>query len=89
MSSRRIQHIFETYYENVYLQKDLSRSHLWKIYGQGTKFPRVNSLDIPKLFKNSFFKTIYEVTASSSSFTVSVNKESINKSSSKIAFLRF
>ena len=28
-------------------------------YGYGTKFPRMNSLDIPKLLKQ-FFKTLYE-----------------------------
>ena len=62
--SRRIQHIFETYWKDEYLQKDLPRAHFWEIYDQGRNFPRVNFLDcIPKLLKQ-FFKTIYEVTAS-------------------------
>ena len=62
--SRRIQHVFETYWKDEYLQKDLSRAHFWEIYDQGRNFPRVNFLDcIPKLLKQ-FFKTIYEVTAS-------------------------
>ena len=49
-SSRRIRHIFETYYENDYLQKDFPSSHFWEIYGQLTKFPKVNSLDIYRYF---------------------------------------
>ena len=42
---------FEAYCEDDYLQKDLPRSHFLEIYCQGTNFPRMNSLDIPKLLK--------------------------------------
>ena len=54
ISSRRIQHIFEMHREDDYLQKDLTRSHFWEIYDRGTKFPKVNSLDIPKFLKTVF-----------------------------------
>ena len=57
----RIQDVFETYYEDSYLQKDFPESHVWEIYGQGTKCSRMNSFDIPKLLKQ-FFKTLYEMT---------------------------
>ena len=57
----RIQGVFETYYKDSYLQKDFPESHVWEIYGQGTKCSRMNSLDIPKLLKQ-FFKTLYEMT---------------------------
>ena len=53
-SSRRIQHGFETYLEDDYLWKNLCRLHFWDIYGQDTKFPKVNSLGIPKLLKGFF-----------------------------------
>ena len=42
------------YYQVKSAKKDLPRLHFWEIYGLGTNFPRVSS----------FFKTIYEVTAS-------------------------
>ena len=50
-SSRRIQHIFERFCADDYLQKDLYRSHFWEIYGQGTHLPIVNSLEITKFVK--------------------------------------
>ena len=56
-----IQLIFETYWEDDYLQKDFPGLHFWEIYGWGTTFSRMNSLDIPKLLKQ-LFKTLYEVT---------------------------
>ena len=37
--------------EDDYLQEDLLWSHFSEINGQGINFPRVNSLDIPKLLK--------------------------------------
>ena len=90
---RRVQLVFETYWEDDYLQKALPRSHFWEIYGQGTIFPIANSLDIPKLLKQFFLKTIYKVTASvNKDALVKVgirNEESMNKSSSKNLFLRF
>ena len=52
--SRRIQHVFERYCEDNYLQKDLCRLHFCEIFGRSTKFPRVKSLDIPKLLKQFF-----------------------------------
>ena len=92
-SSRRNQRFFEMYCEDDHLQKDLLRSHFWEIYGHGTaKFPRVNSLSITKLLKqfllNHFEKWLLLKTKILL-FTVSVNKESINKSSPKNVFLRF
>ena len=98
--SRRIQHIFETFCKDGYLQKELPKPRFWEIYGQGIKFPRVNSLDIPKLFKNNFFKkqfikwlllqTISLLNSSTrKDIAVSVNTESMNKSKSKNVFLRF
>ena len=56
-----IQLVFETYWEDDYLQKDFPGLHFWEIYGRGTTFSRMNSLDIPKLLKQ-LFKTLYEVT---------------------------
>ena len=56
-----IQLIFETYWEDDYLQKDFPGLHFWEIYGRGTTFSRMNSLEIPKLLKQ-LFKTLYEVT---------------------------
>ena len=56
-----IEHVFETYCENNYLQKNLPGSHFWEVCGYGTKYSRMNSLDILKLL-NQFLKTIYEVT---------------------------
>ena len=53
-SSRRVQHGFETYLEDDYLWKNLSTLHFWDIYDQGTKYPKVNSLGIPKLLKGFF-----------------------------------
>ena len=35
---------YETYCRDVYLQKDLSRSHLQEIYGQCTKFARITKV---------------------------------------------
>ena len=35
-------------------QKKLPRSYFWEICGQCTKFPRVNSLDMPKRLKSLF-----------------------------------
>ena len=55
-----IQHVFEMYCKDDYLQKDLPGSYFWGIYSQGTKFSRMNSLDIWKLLKQ-FFKTLYKV----------------------------
>ena len=37
--------------QKAYLQKDFPGSHFGEIYGQGTKFSMINSLDIPKLLK--------------------------------------
>ena len=56
ISSRLFQAISSRNYRNVFL------GHAPKIYGQGTKFPRANTLNTSKLFKNSFFKTLYDVT---------------------------
>ena len=53
---RRVQLVFETYWEDGYLHKALPRWHFWEIYGQGTIFPIANSLDIPKLLKQFFLK---------------------------------
>ena len=50
-SSGRIQHVFETYCQDDYLQRDLLWSHFWEIYVHGTKFPRVNFLGTPKLLR--------------------------------------
>ena len=50
--SIRLQHIMETFRKDDYLQKDLPRLHVWKIYGQVINFPRVNSLDINKNLTN-------------------------------------
>ena len=99
-SSRPIQHVFETYCEDDYLQKDFPWSHFWEIYGQDVKFPRVNSLDIPILFSTVFLKhfmkwlllqtkTLLLKAGVRKGVAVSVDKESINKSSSKNVFLRF
>ena len=55
-----IQHVFEMYCKDDYLQKDLPGSYFWGIYSQGTKFSRMNSLDIWKLLKQ-FFKTLCKV----------------------------
>ena len=51
---RRIQHVSEKYCKDSYLQKDLPTSNLQETYGQGKHFPRVNSLDIPKLLEQFF-----------------------------------
>ena len=40
-SLRRSQHVSKTCPKDVYLQKDLPRSHFWEMYGQCTKFTRV------------------------------------------------
>ena len=40
MTLRRIQNVSEKYCKDGCLQKDLSRSHLWEIYGQYTEFAR-------------------------------------------------
>ena len=40
MSLRHIQHVFETYCKDGYLQEDWPRSYFWEIYGQCTKFSR-------------------------------------------------
>ena len=74
-----------------------SRSRFREIYCQGTKFRRVNSLDTPKLFKTVFLKdfmkwlllqtnTLLIKLGIRKGFAVSVNQESMNKSSSKATF---
>ena len=62
----RFQDVFETWLTRFWdvLQRRLSterfaRLYFWEIHGQGTKFPRVNSLDIPKLLKQFFKNTLW------------------------------
>ena len=85
--------------KKIIYRKICPRSHFWEVYGQSTNFPRVNAFDIPKLLKK-FFKILFKVTGSANKvillklvitkdITVSVNKESMNKSSYKNVFLRF
>ena len=87
------------YCEDDYLQKDLPRSHFWEIYGQGIKFPRVNSLDIPKLLKQFFKNNLWNwlllqtkmllKSGIRKDVAASVKKELMNKSSSKMYFSGF
>ena len=51
--SRLIQYVFETYSKDDYIHKDLPRPHFCEISGQGTTFPRVNTLDINSLLQNT------------------------------------
>ena len=48
------QHVFEMYWKDGYLQKDLPRLHIREIYGQDKNLPQVNSLKIPKLLEQFF-----------------------------------
>ena len=50
-SSRRLQHVFETYFEDYYLQKNLPRSHFWEIYDQWIKFPTVKKISQVLVFQ--------------------------------------
>ena len=74
-----------------------SRSRFREIHCKGTKFRRVNSLDTPKLFKTVSLKDfmmwlllqtniLLIKSGIRKGFAVSVNQESMNKSSSKATF---
>ena len=90
-SSRPIQYVFETYCEDYYLPTDLPRSHFWEIYGQSTNFSRVNFFGYTEAFKTVFQNTLKWLLLQIKIFllklgvrkdvAVSVNKESMNKSS--------
>ena len=99
-SSRHIQRVFETYWEDDYLQKDLPRSHSWEIYSQGTSFLKSELFGYTRTFKTVFLKhfikwlllqiKIFLLKSSiRKNVATSVNKESMNKSSSKNVILRF
>ena len=96
-----IQHVFEMQYEHDYLQKDFPRSKFLENYGQGTKLLKLDTLDMLKRFKNRLIflnfmnwlllktKILLLKSGIGKNVAVSVNKESLNKGSSKNVFLSF
>ena len=97
--SKRIQHIFEIYSEEDWLQKDLLSPHFWETYGQGTNFPRADSLNISnllkQLFKNFLKRLLLQMKISSSMLGIRkdvpalANKEKMNISSLRNVYFMF
>ena len=91
-SSRRFQDAFKMYYqikmflltrlqdvccEDDYLQKNVSRPHVWETYYQGTNFPRVFLWQLEtQLFASPYIWLAYIFEASYSAVVTSVSKKS-------------
>ena len=63
VSSGHVQGVFKTYCKSDYLQKVLPRPHVLEFYGQGTNFPRVNSLDVSKVLVKCFQNALWSFIA--------------------------
>ena len=99
MSSRLVQHVFETYCEDNYLQKNLARSHVWNLWS-AYKVSKSEIFGYTETFKAGFLqhfmkwlllqtKILLLKSGIRKDDAVSVNKESMNRSGSKKVFLRF